>query len=151
MALEVRHHWKYGHFFPLGMHADVIGDGITTLNAHLTNFGLYPQEVERCEFISGVGSHEVSVAYRVEQLDTETHDWKTLFDNANYFCRPFPPGIAHTKLVTRALWTGQTLSTDADPRLLGLCRKGETMRLVIKANGHDFPTSAFMTLVVYRQ
>jgi hypothetical protein len=70
IALEAHHHSKYGDFFPLGLHADVtdfkadIGSGTATFfDAHLTNFGLYPQEIERCEFISDANAHEVSVAY----------------------------------------------------------------------------------------
>jgi hypothetical protein len=105
IVLEIRHHWKYGHFVPLGMHSDVtdfkgdIGDGPTTIfDAHLTNFGLFPQEIERCEFVSDAGGHEVSVAYRLEQLEIATHDWKTLFNGAKNFCHPHPLGIAQSKL-----------------------------------------------------
>jgi hypothetical protein len=156
IVLEIRHHWKYGHFVPLGMHADVtdfkgdIGDGTTIFfDAHLTNFGLFPQEVERCEFVSDAGAHEVSVAYRLEHLDTATHDWRTLFDSAKNFCHPYPLAIAQSKLVKRALWTGQTLSTGAEATAARAMLKGETMRFVIEANGREFPTGRFMIVEVY--
>src|SRR3954451_5717571 len=95
IGLESHHHSKYGDFVPLGLHADVtdfssdIGSGtVTFFDAHLTNFGLYPYEVERCEFISDAGEHGVTVAYRVERLDDATHGWKTVFGNAQNFCQP---------------------------------------------------------------
>lgn len=75
-VLEIRHHSQYGHFVGYGLHADVTvseGDtgipGVTQLiDAHLTNFGLLPETIERCEFVSDAGAHGVSVAYRLEQL-----------------------------------------------------------------------------------
>lgn len=156
IALEVHHHWEYGHFVPLGMHADVtafkgdMGQGVTTFfDAHLTNFGFYPQEIERCEFVSDAGAHEVSVAYRLEQLDTGTRTWKTLFNSAQSFCRPYPLGIAHSKLVKKAIWPGQTLSTGAEATAARAMLKGATMRFVIEANGREFPTSPFVIVEVY--
>jgi len=156
IALEIRHHSKYGHFVPLGMHADVtdfkgdLGDGPTTFfDAHLTNFGVFPQEIERCEFVTDAGGHEVSVAYRLEHWDMATHDWKMLFDGAKNFCHPYPLGIAESKLVKKALWTGQTLSTGAEATSARGMPKGETMRFVIEANGREFPTGRFMIVEVY--
>jgi hypothetical protein len=74
-VLEVCHRSQYGHFVSYGLHADVTvseGDtgipGITQLiDAHLTNFGLFPETVDRCEFVSDAGAHGVSVGYRLEQ------------------------------------------------------------------------------------
>jgi hypothetical protein len=156
IVLEIRHHWNYGDFVPLAMHADVtdfkgdIGDGPTTFfDAHLTNFGLFPQEIERCEFVSDAGGHEVSVAYRLEQRDIATHDWKTLFDGAKNFCHPYPLGIKESKLVKKLLWTGQTLSTGAEATSARAMPKGETMRFVIEANGREFPTGLFSIVEVY--
>lgn len=144
IALEAHHHLKYGHFVPLGLHADVTDfkadDAATFFDAHLTNFGLYPQEIERCEFVSDAMTHEVSVAYRVERLDYATHRWKAVFDNAQNFCRRFPLGIVKAKLVKKALWTGQTLSTLGAQLVIP---NGDTMRFVIEANGREFPTMPF--------
>lgn len=156
IALEARHHSKYGHFFPLGLHADVtdfrgdIGPGPAIFfDAHLTNFGLYPREIERCEFVSDTNTHEVSVAYRVERYEDKDHSWKTVVDNAQNFCRPFPLAIAQAKLVKKWLWTGQTLSTGAqamgEPDILD----GNTMRFVIETNARDFPPERFAIVEVY--
>jgi hypothetical protein len=157
IALEAHHHSKYGHFVPLGLHADVtdfkadIGSGTAIFfDAHLTNFGLYPQEIERCEFVSDANAHEVSVSYRVERFEDETHSWKTVFASAQNFCRPYPLGIAQAKLVRKALWTGQTLSTGAEATAQRTIPKnGDTMRFVIEANGREFPTGPFAVAEVY--
>jgi hypothetical protein len=140
----------------LDLHADVTdfqgdnGSGPTTFfDAHLTNFGLYPQEIERCEFISDANGHEVSVAYRLEQLDDTTHGWKTLFDSAQTFCRPYPLGIAQSKLAKKVLWTGQSLSTGAETTAERVLLTGETMRFVIEASGREFPTMPFSVIQVY--
>ena len=153
IALEIQHHSKYGHFVPLGLHADVtdIGSGTTILfDAHLTNFGLYPQEIERCELVSDADVHEVNVIYRVEWFEDETQRWKTVFDNMQNFCRPSSPGIAQAKLVRKALWTGQTLSTGVEAKAQGaIPRNGDTIRFVIEANGREFPTGPFGVAYVY--
>ena len=153
IALEAHHHLKYGHFFPLGLHADVtdfqsdIASGPATFfDGHLTNFGLYPQEIERCEFVSDAETHEASVAYRVEQFDYSAHRWKTVFDNKQNFCRPHPLAIIQAKLVTKTLWTGQTLAAATAYRAIP---NGDTMRFVIEANGREFPTGRFSVIEVY--
>ncbi len=156
IVLEIRHHWKYGHFVPLGMHADVtdfrgdLGDGPTIFfYAQLTNFGLFPQEIERCEFVSDAGDHEVRVGYRLEQRDIASHDWKTLFDGARNFCHPYHLGIKESKLAKKALWTGQTLSTGVEASSARAMPKGQTMRFVIETNGREFPTGRFSVVEVY--
>jgi hypothetical protein len=147
IALEAHHHLKYGHFFPLGLHADVtdfrgdIGPAeLIFFDAHLTNFGLYPREIERCEFVSDANTHEVSVAYRVEHFEDGTHSWKTVVDSAQDFCRPRPVAIIRAKLVRKWLWTGQTLSTGARAMDESDVVAGNTMRFIIEANGRQFPT-----------
>jgi hypothetical protein len=157
IALEAHHNAEYGHFVPLGLHADVtdfkadIGSGTATLfDARLTNFGLFPQEIERCEFVSDANAHELSVAYRVEHFEDETHSWKTVFDNARNFCRSYPLGIAQAKLVRKELWTGQTLSTGAEATAQrAILKNGDTMRFVVEANGREFPTGPFAVVEVY--
>lgn len=156
IALEVRHRLKYGHFFPLGLHADVtdfrgdIGPGPSIFfDAHLTNFGLYPREIERCEFVSDANTHEVSVAYRVERFEDGTHSWRTVVDSGQDFCRPRPVAIIRAKLVRKWLWPGQTLSTGARAMDESDIVAGNTMRFVIEANGHQFPTGRFAIVEVY--
>jgi hypothetical protein len=110
-VLQIRHHLQYGHFVRFGLHADLtVSDAETGIpgsprlfDAHLTNFGLFPEKVVRCEFISDAGGHGVRVAYRLEQLDTGTRSWKTLTDAAQSYCRPFPLGVAQSKVVDELL------------------------------------------------
>ena len=157
IGLEAHHHSKYGHFVPLGLHADVTdfktdtGSGTAILfDAHLTNFGLYPQEIDRCEFVSDPNAHQVNVAYRVERFEDETRGWKTVFDNAQNFCRKYPLGVTQAKIVRKALWTGQTLSAGAEAMAQrAIPRNGDTMRFVIEANGQEFPTGRFAVSEVY--
>jgi len=157
IALEAHDHSKYGHFVPLGLHADVTdfkadnGSGTATFfDAHLTNFGLYPQEIERCESISVANAHQVSVAYKVQRLDDGTHAWNTVFDNAQNFCHPQPVGISKAKLVRKALWPAQALSTGAEAAAQrAILHNGDTMRFVIEANGQEFPTGRFGVAEVY--
>ena len=155
-VLQIRHHLQCGHFVRFGLHADVsVSDaepgmpGSTNLfDAHLTNFGLFPERVVRCEFISDAGARGVRVAYRLEQLDTGTHSWKTLIDTVQSYCRSFPLGVAQSKAVDELLWPGQTLSIGPEGTAARFKLEGETMRFVIEANGREFPTSPFMILQV---
>jgi hypothetical protein len=156
-ALEVRHRSKYGHFFPLRLHADVtdfrgdIGKGSAIFfDAHLTNFGLYPREIETCEFISDANAHQVSVAYRLERLDDRTQRWQTILDSTQNFCSPYPLSIAQARLVRKTLWIGQTLSTGARTMDESDILNGNTMRFVIQTNGLEFPTGSFAIVTVYR-
>lgn len=132
------------------MHADlgdfkagIVPGATTSFEAHLTNFGLYPQKIERCEDLSDTKAHEGRIAYRLEQMDNTTHGWKTLFDSVQNFCRSDP---RKSKVIKKLLWTGQTLSTGLDERVLP---NNETMRLVIEANGREFPTMPFSIIEVY--
>ena len=151
ISLEVRHHLKYGHFFPLGLHADVTdfrGPPIF-FDAHLTNFGLCPREIERCEFVSDANTPEASVAYRVERFEDGTHSWRTVVDSGQDFCHPRPVAVIRAKLVRKWLWTGQRLSTGARAMDESDIVAGSTMRFVIEANGHQFPTGRFAIVEVY--
>jgi hypothetical protein len=118
-VVESRHRTAFGHFVPLALHADVSvanGDigipGITKLyNAHLTNFGVFPRRVERCEFLTDASARGVSVGYRIQQWDKSSVRWKSVLDTAAEYCRPYPLGIAEARLTSKLLWPGQTLST----------------------------------------
>lgn len=146
-ALQIRHYSLYGHFFPLGLHADVtVSDG--DASAHLTNFGLFAKKVEQCEFLSDAGAHGVSIPYRLEQLDKGTENWKTLFDTAGVYCRPYPLLIAQPRVVSKRLWPGQTISTQSRATAAGENLRNETMRFVIEAAGREFPTGPYMILEV---
>jgi hypothetical protein len=150
-VVEYRHRTAFGHFVPLALHADVSVanadtgiPGITKLyDAHLTNFGIFPRRVERCEFLTDAFAHGVSVGYRIQQWDKSSVHWKTALDTAAEYCRPYPLGIAQAQLTSKLLWPGQTLSTGAEATGARGDVKGETMRFIVVANGRDFPTASF--------
>jgi hypothetical protein len=150
-VVESRHRTAFGHFVPLALHADVSvtnGDigipGITKLyNAHLTNFGIFPRRVERCEFLTDASARGVSVGYRIQQWDKSSVNWRTLLDAAAEYCRPYPLGIAEAQLTSKLLWPGQTLSTGEEATGARGDLKGETMRFIVVTNGRDFPTASF--------
>jgi hypothetical protein len=149
--LESRHRIAFGHFAPLGLHADVsvakadIGiPGITKLyDARLTNFSIFPRRIERCEFLTDAFAHGVSVGYRIQQWDKTGVRWKTLLDTTGEYCRPYPLGIAQAQLTSKLLWPGQMLSTGEEATGARADLKGETMRFVVVANGNEFPTASF--------
>jgi hypothetical protein len=100
-VVEVRHRVIFGHFSPLTLHADVSianGDigiaGITKLyDAHVTNFGIFPRRIERCEFVTDAFAPGVSVGYRLQQWDMASRRRQTVLDAASEYCRPYPLGI----------------------------------------------------------
>jgi hypothetical protein len=143
-ALQIYHHSQYGHYVPFGLHADVTAsDGTELFDAHLSNFGLLPEKVERCEFTSDAGAHEANVGYRLERLDTGTDTWETIFSTEQNFCRPH-------LIVSRTLWPGQTLSIGSEFIAARGDVTGKTMRFVIEANGRQFPTGPIEVIWVRR-
>jgi hypothetical protein len=151
-VVEVRHRVIFGHFPPLTLHADVSvsnGDigtpGITKLyDAHVTNFGIFPRRIERCEFVTDAFAPHVSVAYRLQQWDIASRRWQTVLDAASEYCRPYPLGIVKARLTPKLLWPGQTLSTGEEATGAKGNLKGQTMRVAVVANGREFLTSSFV-------
>jgi len=149
--VELRHRAVFGHFVPLTLHADfgvTYGDigipGITKLyEAHITNFGIFPRRIERCEFVTDALAPGVSVGYRLQQWDTPSRHWQTVLDAASEYCRPYPLGIVRARLTSRLLWPGQTLSTGEEATGARGDLKGERMRFAVVANGREFPTPSF--------
>ena len=95
-VVESYHRLRFGHFVPLTLHADYsiakadIGiPGISKLyDAHITNFGILPRRIERCEFVTDAFAPGVSVGYRVQQWNTASLRWQTVLDAASEYCRP---------------------------------------------------------------
>jgi hypothetical protein len=149
--VEFRHRATFGHFVPLTLHADVtvanadIGiPGITKVyNAHLSNFGIFPRRITRCEFVTDTFDRGISIGYRVEQWNEPGGRWIRVMHANNEYCRPYPLGIARARLTSKWLWPGQTLSTGAEATAARGKLKGETMRFVIVADGREFPTGSF--------
>ncbi|HUM06485.1 MAG TPA: hypothetical protein VLT90_13555 [Terriglobales bacterium] len=151
-VVEIRHRVIFGHFTPLTLHADVSvanGDigipGITKLyDAHITNFGIFPRRIERCEFLTDAFAPGVSIGYRLQQLDIASRRWQTVMDATSEYCRPYPLGIVRARLTSKLLWPGQTLSTGEEATGARGNLKGQTMRFAVVANDREFPTSSFV-------
>ena len=151
-VVESHHRLRFGHFVPLTLHADYsiakadIGiPGISKLyDAHITNFGILPRRIERCEFVTDAFAPGVSVGYRVQQWNTASLRWQTVLDAASEYCRPYPLGIIDSRLISKLLWPGQTLSTGAEATGARGNLRGQTFRFAVVANGQEFPTSSFI-------
>ena len=82
---ELSHFYRYRHFVPLGLHADVdvttsndiIGvDGTAKIyQASLTNYGLLPATIVVCDYRVS-GAPEIEVNYVVERWDRDVNKWK---------------------------------------------------------------------------
>jgi hypothetical protein len=151
-VVEFHHRLKFGHFVPLTLHADYsvakadIGiPGISKLyDAHITNFGIFPRRIERCEFVTDAFAPGVSVGYRLQQWDVASRRWKTVLDLASEYCRPYPLGIIKARLTSKVLWPGQALSTGEEATGARDGLKGQTIRFAVVANGREFPTASFV-------
>jgi hypothetical protein len=150
-VVEFRHRLRFGHFVPLTLHADYsiakadIGiPGISKLyDAHVTNFGIFPRRIERCEVLTDTFAPGVSVGYRLQQWNTASRRWQTILDAASEYCRPYPLGIIKARLTSKLLWPGQTLSTGEEATGARGNLRGQTLRFAVVANGHESPTSSF--------
>jgi hypothetical protein len=87
--------------------------GITKMyETTLTNRGLLPVSVTRCDFIDDSGSPGTMVAYAVQRWNESRKQWDVIVEfGKSQFCKPYPLGIVKAKLVNRWLWPGQSLST----------------------------------------
>jgi hypothetical protein len=117
---ESIHFYRFRHFAPLGLHADVEVStesnllGIRGLanfyNARLTNYGVLPITMIGCDYINWAGAHDTMVAYAVERWDAQMNTWKEVpeWDDSRLFCRPAFE-VVETHLIRRRLWPGQSL------------------------------------------
>ena len=151
-VVEFHHRLTFGHFVPLSLHADYsvakVDIGIPGIgkmyDAHITNFGIYPRRIERCEFVTDAFAPGVSVGYRLQQWDAASHRWDTVLDAAPEYCRPYPLGIIKARLTSKLLWPGQTLSTGGEATGAREGLNGQTVRFAVVANGREFPTASFV-------
>jgi hypothetical protein len=97
--VESFHYFKYQHFTPLGLHADLfvhrrdVGfEGISKLySVKLTNYGFLPATVSACDFIEVTGQRGTAIAYAVEKWNTQSTKWEPVGDwDQSSFCRPHP-------------------------------------------------------------
>jgi hypothetical protein len=151
-VVEAHHRMTFGHFVPLTLHADYsvahadIGiPGISKLyGAHLTNFGIVPRRIERCEFVTDDMAAGVSIGYRLQQWDAASRHWHTVLETSSAYCRPYPLGIIKARLTSKLLWPGQTLSTSEEATGARDGFKGQTMRFAVVGNGREFATASFV-------
>ena len=150
--VEFHHRLTFGHFVPLTLHADYsvakvdIGiPGISKLySAHITNFGVFPRRVERCEFVTDAFASGVGIGYRLQRREGASRRWDTVLDAASEYCRPYPLGLIKAQLSSKLLWPGQTLSAGGEATGARDGFKGKTIRFVVVANGREFPTASFV-------
>ena len=150
-VVQVRHYLIFGHIVPLGLHADVtvkkadLGiPGITKVyEAYVTNFGVFPRRVRRCEYLTDAMARGVGIGYRVQQLNQSSGRWQTVVDAASDFCQPYPLGISEAHLTSKLLWPGQTLPSASEATGARGNLKGETTRFLVVVNDRDLPTAPF--------
>jgi hypothetical protein len=117
---ESKHFYSYGHFAPLGLHADVV---VTTSNellgvegagkiyeASLTNYGVFPTRIVVCDYLDSASMHSVMLNHIVERREPQSNRWKYVPEWDEYgsrlFCRPlFEVNATHR--VRRRFWPGQ--------------------------------------------
>jgi hypothetical protein len=141
---ELMHFYRYGHFAPFGLHADVsittsddmIGvEGLARIyDARLTNYGVFPKTIVVCDYrITGVPA--AAVNYAVERWDLQSREWSLVpeWDSYGYslFCRPaFEVEDEH--LARRRLWPGQSIRVGGGvPAQMGGFHIGDDGRFTI--------------------
>ena len=153
--VEATHWVRFGHFAPLGLHADVLVrkadygiPGISKVyEPRLTNFGVLPVRISVCDFVSDAfSSHGTLVGSSAEKWDPIGKQWRSLFpvgDDSG--CRPTPLSMAEAHLASKELWPGQSVS-GAEGAYAAFDRLaiGDKVRFVIlPGNGRMIPTVAF--------
>jgi hypothetical protein len=152
--LQLGHLARFGHFFPYGLHADVMVrradygiDGITkAYEAKLTNYGITPANVIACDFIDDAGGHGTLVGSKVQKFDPSTKNWEDVFKTEkSEFCRPYPLGMIETQIITKRLWPGQSISGGEEATAVrDVFSIGDKARIVAFArDGLTFHTAAF--------
>jgi hypothetical protein len=142
-AHELKHFRRFGHFAPLGLHADVIISTESNLltvrgtansyNARLTNYSVLPIRLVVCDYINWAGQHDTMIAYSIERWDAKLKTWNGVpeWDNSRFFCRPAFE-VVETHLIQRRLWPGQSLRVGwVMPAERGGFRQGEDGRFTI--------------------
>src|SRR5580693_4632117 len=117
--LEGGHFFRFGHFFPFGLHADAIVrnadygiPGISKVyEARLANFGITPVKVTVCDFIDDAMTHGTEVDASIEKWSLPAKRWEDIFKDAGQssWCHPFPLGIVEAQVTTKKLWPLQSI------------------------------------------
>ena len=138
-GLELRHHHRFGHLVPYGLHADVIAEdahigipGQTKMyRALLTNFSPLPVSLEACDFVSDAMFEGTEYSYAVQRYVAENNSWETI--SLSNDCEPVPTSRIDAHVSAKRLWPGQTV--DATGREATGARepfnKGDLARFVL--------------------
>jgi hypothetical protein len=152
---EAGHFFRFGHFFPLGLHADVVVSkadygipGISKVyEAKLTNFGITLVKVTVCDFIDDAMMHGTEVGISIEKWSPLEKRWEDIFKDVgrSSWCHPFPLGIVEAQVTTKKLWPFQSTS-GGQGAIAGYdaFAIGDRARFVIfSGNRLAIPTAAF--------
>ena len=151
-TIQIRHWKMFGHLAPPALHSDVevfpwdiAIPGITKgYQARITNFGLFPRRVDRCDFLTDAFEHGESVGYKIEMWNKRSNTWETMQDASSVYCQPAPLSMVKADRYTKWLWPGQSLSTGTEATGARGTLKGKSLRFVVIANGKDYPTASFV-------
>ena len=158
---ELRHFYRFGHFVPLGLHAEVV---VTTSNdllgvegtgkiyqASLTNYGVLPAGLTVCDCLDWASRHETMVNYIVERRTPHLSNWILVPEWDDYgsrlFCRPSFE-VTETHLVRKRLWPGQTYRVGwGVPALWGGFHIGDEGRFTVFLNADHDKNHAISTTI----
>jgi hypothetical protein len=152
--VQLGHLARFGHFFPFGLHADVVVrradygiDGITKVyEAKLTNYGIGSAWITACDFIDDASSRGTLVGSQVEKWDPRTRKWEGIFKvDKSAFCRPYPLGMVETHVITKRLWPSQSISAGEEATAArNAFAIGDKARFLVFAGDNlSFPTAPF--------
>jgi hypothetical protein len=157
---ELRHFYRYGHFVPFGLHADVsvttskevLGvEGVAKIyRARLTNYGVLPSTVVVCsERVASTPESDVN--YIVERWDRQSGSWRAVpewdFGGDRLFCAPvFEATEQH--LARMRVWPGQTIEFgEGIPAQMGGFNVGDDGRFTVFLNADGDRRSQISTSV----
>jgi hypothetical protein len=159
---ELSHFWRYGHFAPFGLHADVLitsssevlgVEGVAKIyHARLTNYGIFSSSVVVCaERVAG--APEIGVNYIVERWDSRSGNWRGVpewdFGGYHLFCRPVFE-VTEEHRVRRRLWPGQSvLVGEGIPAQLGGFHVGDDGRFTIFPNADGDKANIISTAIFH--
>lgn len=148
-AFELVHVFRFGHFAPLGLHADVrvrkVDYGIPGISKvyepSLSNFGIAPETVMVCRVKEDWDSalYVIEVGNAIEKWDPKSKQWGNIFGHrGESFGCPDP--------TAKRLWPLQSLSGgEVAAAGYDIFSIGDHARFVVFAdNGKAIPTAPFL-------
>jgi hypothetical protein len=145
IAHESIHFYRYRHFAPLALHADVL---VTTSNdilgvegtgkiyqARLTNYGIFPTRIIGCDYTDWASRRQTMLNYIVERRHPNSARWEYVPESDESGSRKFCQDVFEVNGTHRAphwLWPGQTMQFgEIIPAQMGGFRIGDDGRYTI--------------------